>query len=91
MLAYQADNLMRAGSALRAGEVAAEAIGVALRKADRLGECHASLVAAEACLTRSASPETAEASRLLDRAHVLIDETGAKAFQPMMSRVRAQA
>ena len=85
------DNLMRAGDSLRAAEVAAEAIGVAQRKADRLGECHASLVGAEACLMRNGSPDTAEASRLLDRAKVLIDETGAKAFDPMMLRVRAQA
>ncbi len=46
ILAFQADNLMRAGDPRRAGEVAAEAIGVARRKADRLAECHASLVAA---------------------------------------------
>ena len=45
ILAFQADNLMRAGDPRRAGEVAAEAIGVAQRKADRLAECHASLVA----------------------------------------------
>ena len=48
ILAFQADNLMRAGDPRRAGEVAAEAIAVARRKADRLAECHASLVAAEA-------------------------------------------
>ena len=88
ILAFQADNLMRAGDPRRAGEVAAEAIGVARRKADRLAECHASLVAAWACLSGS-QPD--EASILLDRANALIDETGAKAFQPMMSRVRAQA
>ena len=28
---------------------------------------------------------------MLDRANVLIDETGAKAFEPMMLRVRAQS
>jgi class 3 adenylate cyclase/tetratricopeptide (TPR) repeat protein len=88
ILAFQADNLMRAGDPRRAGEVAAEAIGVARRKADRLAECHASLVAAWACLSGS-QPD--EASILLDRANALIDETGAKAFQPMLSRVRAQA
>jgi class 3 adenylate cyclase/tetratricopeptide (TPR) repeat protein len=88
ILAFQADNLMRAGDPRRAGEVAAEAIGVARRKADRLAECHASLVAAWACLSGS-QPD--EASILLDRANALIDETEAKAFQPMMSRVRAQA
>jgi tetratricopeptide (TPR) repeat protein len=88
ILAFQADNLMRADDPRRAGEVAAEAIGVAQRKADRLAECHASLVAAWACLSGS-QPD--EASILLDRANALIDETGAKAFQPMLSRVRAQA
>jgi adenylate cyclase len=91
MLAYQADNLMRAGDSLRATDVAAEAIGVARRKADRLGECHASLVGAEARLMRNGSRDTEKARRLLDRAKVLIDETGARAYEPMMLRVRAQA
>jgi adenylate cyclase len=91
MLAYQADNLMRAGDSLRAGEVATEAIGVAWRKADRLGECHASLVGAEACLTRSGPRDDEEARQLLDRANALIAETGAMAYEPMMLRVRAQA
>ena len=89
ILAFQADNLMRAGDPRRAGEVAAEAIGVARRKADRLAECHASLVAAAVCLTGS-SQDAEEAGGLLNRANVLIDETGAKAYEPMMLRVRAQ-
>jgi len=91
MLAYQADNLMRAGNSSRSGEIAAEAIGVGRRKADRLGECHASLVMARACLTQSGSQDTEQARRLLERANVLIDETGAKAFEPMMLRARARA
>jgi class 3 adenylate cyclase/tetratricopeptide (TPR) repeat protein len=91
MLAFQADNLMRAGETGRAGEVAAEAIGVALRKADRLSECHANVVAAEVCLTRRGSQHATEARALLKRANSLIDETGAKAYEPMMLRVRAQA
>ena len=90
MLAFQADNLMRAGDAGRAGEVAAEAIGVAQRKADRLAECHASVVAAEACLTRRGSQHAMEARALLDRASALIDETGAKAYEPMILRMRPQ-
>jgi adenylate cyclase len=88
--AFQADNLMRAGDAERAGEVAGDAIGVARRKADRLAECHASLVAAEVCLTRRGSQHTAEAHGLLSRARLLIDETGAKAYEPMMLRVRSR-
>ena len=91
MLAFQADNLMRAGDAPRAGEVAAEAIAVARRKADRLSECHASLVAAWAALTLSGSRRADEASALLNRANTLIDETGAKAYEPMMLRARAHA
>src|SRR5260370_27671216 len=91
ILAFQADNIMRAGDLRRAGELAAEAIGVAQRKADRLAECHASLVAAWACLTRSGSQDAGEARRLLDRANALIDETGAKVYEPMMLRVRAEA
>ena len=91
ILAFQADNLMRAGDPGRAGEVAAEAIAVARRKADRLAECHASLVAARACLTRSGSQFAGEVRGLLNRANALIDETGAKAYEAMMLRVRAQA
>ncbi|MHB8268390.1 ATP-binding protein [Bradyrhizobium sp.] len=91
MLAFQADNLMRAGDDERAGEVAAEAIAVARRKADRLSECLANVVAAEVCLTRRGSQHATEARALLDRARSLIDETGAKAYEPMMLRVRAQA
>ena len=84
--AFQADNLMRMGDSRRAGEVAAEAIGVARRKADRLAECHASLVAASAC-----GPDAdgrRKAGRLLNRASVLIDETGAKVYEPMLLRAR---
>jgi adenylate cyclase len=91
ILAFQADNLMRAGDLRRAGELAAEAIGVAQRKADRLAECHASLVAADVYLRRSGSQHTEEARRLLNRANALIDETGAKVYEPMMLRVRAEA
>jgi class 3 adenylate cyclase/tetratricopeptide (TPR) repeat protein len=89
--AFRADNLARAGDPKLAGEVAAEAIGVAQRKADRLAECHASLVAAEVCLSRSGSQYAEEARTLLNRANALIDETGAKAYETMMLRVRAQA
>jgi hypothetical protein len=88
ILALQADNLMRSGDARRTGEVATEAIAVARRKADRLAECHASLVAAWACRTMGGDRD-AEAGRLLNRAKALIDETGAKAYEPMMSRMRA--
>lgn len=89
-MAFQADNLMRAGDVRRASEVATEAIAVARRKADRLAECHASLVKASVCLTPGGS-DPVEAARLLDRAKALIEETGATAFEPMMLRVRAQA
>jgi adenylate cyclase len=90
ILAFQADNLMRAGDPRRAGEVAAEAIGVAQRKADRLAECHASLVTAEVYLTRHGSQYAEEARGLLNRANFLINETGAKAYESMMLRVRAK-
>jgi tetratricopeptide (TPR) repeat protein len=89
--AFRADNLMRAGDPRRAGEVAAEAIGVARRKADRLAECHASLVAAEAYLAQSSSQHAQEIRSLLMRANALIDETGAKTCEAMMLRVRARA
>jgi tetratricopeptide (TPR) repeat protein len=90
ILAFQADNLMRAGDVRRAGEVAAEAIGVARRKSDRIAECHASLVAARVCLTRGSSRDVGEAGRLLNRASALIDETGAKAYEALMTLVRAE-
>jgi adenylate cyclase len=88
ILAFQANNLMRAGDLGRAGELAVEAIVVARRKADRLAECHASLVAAEVYSKRSGSQHREEAHRLLDRANTLIEETGARAYEPMMLRVR---
>jgi adenylate cyclase len=90
ILAFQADNLMRAGDPRRAEEVAAEAIGVARRKADRIAECHASLVAARVCLTRGEAQYAEEAGRLLNRASDLIDETGAKAYEAMMLLIRAE-
>jgi tetratricopeptide (TPR) repeat protein len=90
MLGFQADNLMRAGDSLRAGEIAAEAISVARRKTDRIAECHASLVAARVCLTRGGSQYAEEARVLLNRANVLIEETGAKAYEAMMLLIRAQ-
>jgi adenylate cyclase len=90
MLAFQADNLMRAGDPVRAAEVAAEAVAVALRKADRLAECHASVVTASTCLTRRGSQGAEEAHGLLKRADALLDETGAKAYEPIVLRVRAQ-
>jgi tetratricopeptide (TPR) repeat protein len=90
ILAFQADNLMRAGDLRRADELATEAIGVAQRKADRLAECHASLVAASVRLTRSGAQQAEEANGLLNRADVLIDTTGAKVYEPMMLRVRAK-
>jgi class 3 adenylate cyclase/tetratricopeptide (TPR) repeat protein len=87
ILASRADNLARAGDPQRAGEVAAEAINIARRRADRLAECHASLVAAQAGLVQAGLIRTPEASALLDRAEDLINETGAKAFAPMLSRL----
>jgi hypothetical protein len=89
ILAFQADSLMRARDPRRAGEVAAEAIGVARRKADRLAECHASLVAAWASLTRNGSQNAGEARDLLNRAKALIDETGVKVYDAMMMQIEA--
>jgi class 3 adenylate cyclase len=91
ILACQADNLMHGGDPKRAGEVSTEAIGVAARKADRLAECHASLVAAWACLAPGGSQSAQSAAGLLHRANALIDGTGAKAYEPMMLRMRAWA
>jgi adenylate cyclase len=90
ILAFQADNLMRADDTHRAGEVSGQAIGVAQRKADRLAECHASLVAANVCLKRRGSRFADEAYGLLNRANALIEETGTKAYEPMMLLMRTQ-
>jgi tetratricopeptide (TPR) repeat protein len=90
MLAFQADNLAREGDLQRAGEIAAEAIDVARRKADRLAECHASLVAVSARLKRNGFRNAEEARALLNRAGALIEETGAKAYEAMMLRTRDQ-
>jgi hypothetical protein len=79
---------MRAGNLERARELAAETIRVAQRKSDRTAECHASLVAAEVCLTRIGSQHVMEANAFLNRAHALIDETGAKAYEAMILRVQ---
>jgi hypothetical protein len=39
---------------------------------------------------RRGSQYVEEADRLLNRAHVLIEETGAKAYEPMMLLIRAK-
>ena len=88
ILAVRANNRDRAGDPLLARQAAAEAIGVARRKADRLAECHAHLVAARSCLAQSGSRLSREAGELLNRAKVLIDETGAKAYVPMLLRIQ---
>ena len=91
MLAFQADNLMRAGNLERANELATDTIGVARRKADRMAECHASLVSAAIAQTRRGPQYAEEARGLLSRVDALIDETGARAYESMLLRVRAQA
>ena len=87
ILATRADNLDRAGDLRLAGEVAAEAISVAQRKADRLAECLACLVAARVSLGQAGSRQSEEAGDRTSRAKALIDLTGAAVFRPMMSRI----
>jgi tetratricopeptide (TPR) repeat protein len=89
ILAFQADSLMRAGNLERARELAIETIGVARRKADRMAECHASLVAAAVAQTSKGPQYADEARGLLSRVDALMEETGAKAYEAMMLRVRA--
>jgi len=90
ILAFQTDNLMRAGNLERASELVTETIGVARRKADRTAECHASLVGVAVARTRGGAQYADEARGLLSRAEALINETGAKAYEPIMLRVRAE-
>jgi adenylate cyclase len=90
ILANRADILDRAGERRFAGQMAAEAIRVARSRAMRLAECHASLVAARVWLAQTGSRHSPEGSWMLDRAKALIQETGAKAFEPMMLRLNAE-
>ncbi len=91
ILAFQADSLMRAGNLERANKLATETIDVARRKADRMAECHASLVSAAIAQTRRGRQYAEEARGLLSRVDALIGETGARAYESMLLRVRAQA
>lgn len=86
ILANRAENLDRAGDSRLAAQVAAEAISVARRRAHRLAECHASIVAARVCLKQAGSARPSAAASLLSRAKALVTETGAIAFEPMMLR-----
>jgi adenylate cyclase len=90
ILAFQGDNLARAGDPARAEAVATEAIVVARQKSDRIAECHGNLVRAKVCLMRSGSQFIEEAESLLDRARALIEETGAKAYAPILFLVQGQ-
>jgi tetratricopeptide (TPR) repeat protein len=85
LLAQLADTQYRAGKPRLAAETAAEAIDVARRRSDRLGECHATIVAAAA---QCASGQPAEAVALCERAEALLHITGAAAFEPMLARTR---
>ncbi len=87
ILTHRADNLERAGDSRLAGQVAAEAINVARRRARRLYECHASLIAARVGLARGELRRSPEIQTLLDRAENLIEETGGKAYEPMIADI----
>jgi adenylate cyclase len=89
ILAVQADNLDRAGDSHLARQVATEALSVSRRRGDRIAECHASIVAARLCLRQEHSGYSQMAGSLLDRARLLIDETGAKAFELLSRSITA--
>lgn len=84
-LAQLADTRHRAGNLVLASETALEALEVARRRTDRLGECHAAIVVTAA---QSSAGRQAEAEQALARATELLRITGAAALQPMLDAAR---
>ena len=76
LLAHQADNYRRAGQGKRAIEVTTEAIGVARRRTDCLGECHARAVAVSVLALRD--------GEAFDRARELMAISGAVILAPLI-------
>jgi adenylate cyclase len=83
LLAHLADTHERAGHKARALDVAREAIDVARRRTDRLGECHATIVAVAA--------HDNEDTALLERARELLRVTSAAILEPIPARSRASS
>ena len=90
MLADLADALYRAGDLDAALKVTEEAITVAGRRTDRVGECHASLVRGMVLAVAGGGREDVEANRLLEHADQLLSLSGAGFFQPHLVQLRSR-
>jgi tetratricopeptide (TPR) repeat protein len=78
LLAHLAGIHQRAGNSAKAADFAREAIEVARRRTDRLGECHASAVALATCGGADRA--------LLDRTQRLLALTGAVVLEPISTQ-----
>jgi tetratricopeptide (TPR) repeat protein len=88
MLADLAEMLYRAGNLDDALEVSKEALAVAKRRTDRMGECHASLMLG-IILTAGGNGDE-EVVRLLEQAESLLSISGAAFFQPHLAKLQSQ-
>jgi class 3 adenylate cyclase/tetratricopeptide (TPR) repeat protein len=89
LLAYLSDALNCAGHQARAASIANEAIEIAQRRTDRVGELHARIIVAQ---TMSAGGEirSEQGEQHLRRARMLLDSTGAAIFAPRLPDLRWQ-
>jgi hypothetical protein len=86
MLADFADTLYRAGDFGAALEATKEAITVARRRTDRVGECHATLIRG---MILAVASDDGEAARLLEHAERLLSASGAAFFEPNLTKLRS--
>jgi class 3 adenylate cyclase/tetratricopeptide (TPR) repeat protein len=84
VLALLAEANVRAGNFAAAVRIAAEARETARRRTDRYAECHAAIVGAIALAACREAGWQWEAADLLDRAEMLIVETSAAVFRPIL-------
>ncbi len=89
LLAFLADTSDRAGNYALAATIAAETIGVARRRTDRLAEFHASIIAALASLGSDDAGRWSVAEAQVGHAEHLLGMTGAAFFKPLLSRAKA--
>lgn len=88
LMAHLAETELRSGDPARAVRSARDAIAAAVRRNDRLAECHASLIAALAFPASGIAHWKAEATELLDRGERLIVMTGARIYHPMLQQAK---
>jgi adenylate cyclase len=88
ILASLADCYLRMSEAERAAAVAAEAIEVARQRGTRLAECRATITQAAALIAEHGSARLAEAEDLFRRAERLIEVTGARIYERLLTQER---